>query len=82
MEMGTHDIMVVACEHCNTTSGLPIPDADRLIIGGTQDPRIFIMKLHRSDVIQMAQQGEDTPPQLVVPDLDLVVITTRDKQGL
>lgn len=30
----------------------------------------------------MTIQCEQTPPSLVVPDLDLVVITTGDKQGL
>ena len=32
---------------------------------------------HRgADVVQVAQQGEDAAPLLVVPYLDLVVITT------
>ena len=32
---------------------------------------------HRgADVVQVAQQGEDAAPLLVVPNLDLVVITT------
>jgi hypothetical protein len=30
----------------------------------------------------MAIQCKQTPPSLVVPDLDLVIITTGDKQGL
>jgi hypothetical protein len=30
----------------------------------------------------MTIQCEETPPSLVVPDLDLVIITTGDKQGL
>lgn len=32
------------------------------------------MELDRADVVEMAEQGEQTPPQLVVPHLDLVII--------
>ena len=39
------------------------------------------MELHRSDVVQMSQQREETPTQLVIPDLDLVIITTRYDHG-
>lgn len=35
-----------------------------------------------SNVVQVTVQGEQTPPGLVRPDLDLVVVTTRDEQGL
>lgn len=35
-----------------------------------------------SNVVEMAVQGEQAAPGLVRPDLDFVVITTRNKQGL
>ena len=35
-----------------------------------------------ADVVQVAQQGEETAAQLVVPHLDLVVIAARHKEGL
>lgn len=40
------------------------------------------MEENRAHVIQMAVQCEKTPPGLVVPDLDLVVIASGHKQGL
>ena len=40
------------------------------------------MKLDRSDVIQVTQEGKETAAQFVVPDLDLVVISTRYNQGV
>ena len=40
------------------------------------------MKLNGADVIQVTQEGKETAAQLVVPDFDLVVISTRDNQGV
>ena len=35
-----------------------------------------------SDVVKMAEQGEETPLLFVVPNFDLVIVTTRNKQWL
>lgn len=35
-----------------------------------------------SDIVQMTVQREQTPPGLVRPDLDLVVVTARDEERL
>lgn len=40
------------------------------------------MEENCSHIIQVAIQCEQTPPGLVVPNLDLVVVTSRHKQGL
>lgn len=40
------------------------------------------MELHRANVVQMTQQGEQATTQLVVPHLDLVVVTSGHEEGL
>lgn len=40
------------------------------------------MEEYSAHVIQVAIQCEKTPASLVVPDLNLVVVTSRHKQGL
>lgn len=41
-----------------------------------------MMEEHRSHVVQMTIEREQTPPSLVAPDLDLVVITAGHEEGL
>ena len=98
MELGAHDVVVVAGEHADALPTLPVPDPHRLVVGGGQDPGVLVVEHGRPDVVKMAQQGEDAPPLLVIPDLenrslkifniivgfylDLVVISSRDKEGL
>ncbi len=69
MKNGTHDIMVVSGENGYAVSGLPIPDSDRLIVGGTDDPGIFGMEKRRPDVVQMPEKGENASPLLIIPNL-------------
>ena len=40
------------------------------------------MEEHSADVVQMPSEREEALPLLVVPHLDLVVVATRNKQGL
>ena len=40
------------------------------------------MELHRSNVIKMAEQGEQAPALFVVPNFDSVVIAARDEKRL
>lgn len=82
MEHGTHDIVVMAGQHTDASTRLPVPHANGLIIAGTDDPGILCVELHCSDIVQVAQQREQTASQLVVPDFDLVIIASRYKQGL
>ena len=74
--------MVVPGQHTDALSRLPVPDPDCLVVTGGQDPGIFVMEHRGSDVVKMTQEGEDTSPLFIVPDLDLVVITSRHKQRL
>ena len=55
--------MVVPREHCDARAGLPVPDPDRLVVRRAKDPRVLIMELHGPDVVQMAQESEDTSVQ-------------------
>ena len=61
---------------------MPIPDANRLIVAGRDDPRVFVVEKRRSNVIQMSQQGEQTLSVLVIPDFDLVIVATADEERL
>ena len=40
------------------------------------------MEEYCSHVVQVAIQGKQTPPSLVVPDLDFVVVSSGHEQGL
>ena len=42
----------------------------------------YLMEEGCSDIVEMTQQSEETSLLLVVPDLDLVIITSGDKQRL
>jgi hypothetical protein len=41
-----------------------------------------MVKLDSSDVIQMSKKSKQTPMQLVVPDLDFVIISSRYEERL
>jgi len=36
-----HDVVIVTCQDGDTTSVLPIPNPDRLIVTRRNDPRLF-----------------------------------------
>jgi hypothetical protein len=40
------------------------------------------MKLHSADIVQVPQEGKETTTSLEIPNLDLVIITTRAKKWL
>eukprot|EP00963_Diacronema_lutheri_P008926 scaffold776_cov347-Pavlova_lutheri.AAC.124 len=40
------------------------------------------MELHGSDVIQVAKQGKQAASKFVVPDFDLIIVSTRHEQRL
>ena len=82
MELGAHDIVVVAGEDAHAVARLPIPDADGLIVRGRDDPRILVMEECGADVVQVAEEGEQALALLVVPHLDLVVVAARHEQRL
>ena len=74
--------MIVAGQHRDAVSALPVPDADCLVVAGGQDPWVLVVKHCSSDIVEMSQKSEDAAPLLVVPYFDLVVITTTDEKWL
>ena len=82
MESCTHNIMAMACKNSNNTPILPIPEPHRLIITTRNNPRQFFMELYSSDIVKMTGECEHTFLRFIVPNFDLVVITTTDEHWL
>ena len=82
MKEGGHHIVVVSGEGRDALARLPVPDADDLVVGGAEDPGELVVELDGADVIEMAEKGEKTTTQLVVPHLDLVIVTSRNEERL
>jgi hypothetical protein len=82
MKLGTHDIVGVAGEDGQAGPGLPVPNANGLIIGGGEDPGEFVVKKDGADVVQVSVESKETALELPVPDFDFVVVSTRDKERL
>jgi len=40
------------------------------------------MKVSGSNIVEMSIEGKETASSLVIPDLDLVIVTTADEQRL
>ena len=83
MKGGAHDVVIVTRQHAQATAAGKVPQAQRLIVRRTQDPRKLCgvgMKLHRANVIQMSQQSKQAAAEFVVPHFDLVVVATRYEQ--
>ncbi len=74
--------MVVACEDRDTGAGLPVPYPDGLIITCCNNPGGLMMELYCADVVQVAKKGEEATAQLVVPYLNLIVITCIQQHRL
>mmetsp|Transcript_11249 Transcript_11249/g.32344 ORF Transcript_11249/g.32344 Transcript_11249/m.32344 type:complete len:424 (-) Transcript_11249:228-1499(-) len=85
VECGAHDVVVVSRQDAEACATLEVPQPQGLIIGRTEDPwelgRVG-MELDGADVIQVAQQCEEAASELVIPDLDLVVITSGHDERL
>ena len=69
VELGAHDVVVVAGQDRDAVARLPVPDADGLVVGRRQDPGVLVVEQGGADVVQVAQQGEDAPTLFVVPYL-------------
>jgi hypothetical protein len=71
-------IVIVPRENGNAVPGLPIPNANCLVVRTTQDPRQIIrMKLDRTHIIQMSRQGEQN--MFKVPHADFIVVPATGK---
>ena len=75
MEGSTHDIMIMPCQHRHAGARLPVPDTDRLVIASTDDPWMLVVELDRADVVKVPMESEEAAVRLVVPHLNLVIIT-------
>ena len=72
MKLCAHDVVIVSGNDANAVARLPVPDANGLVIGAAQNPRILVMEKGGANVVQMAEQREEAPALLVVPHFDLV----------
>jgi hypothetical protein len=66
--------MVVSSQNRDTSSVLPVPDPDSLVVRGADHPSEFKMELYSSDVVQMAFKGVQAFFLFEVPEFDLVVV--------
>lgn len=82
MELGAHDVVVVACQTANLGTVLPVPDSDGLVIRRGKNPREVVVEEHGSDEVQVSGQSEEALTGVQGPDLDGVVVTTRDEDWL
>ena len=57
-----HDIVVVSGEDGDTRPRLPIPDPDRLIVRRRDDPRVFSVEEHRSDIVEIFIRSPSARP--------------------
>ena len=70
--------MIVSGEDGQTVARLPIPDANCLVIGTTQNPRQVVrMKFDRPHIIQVSTQR--VQDMLEIPDLDFIIISAACK---
>ena len=76
MELCAHGVVVVSGHGADERAVLPVPDSDRLIVGTGNDPWEFGVEEDGAHVVQMSVEGEETPPRLVAPHLDLVIISS------
>ncbi len=79
MEARAHDIMIVSSEYTQTSPLFKIPQSKSLIVTRTENPREGAgigVELDGADVIQMTEEGEEAPAELVVPDFDFVIVSS------
>ena len=82
MELSAHCVVIMSSHCANQGAVLPVPNPYRLIIGTRKDPWQLVVEEDRANIVQMAVEREQTPPTLVGPYFDLVVVPSRYKQRL
>lgn len=82
MELGAHDVVVVACHCAEQRAVLPVPYPDRLVVTSTDNPRELVVEEDGTNVVQVAVEGKEAAPSLKGPDLDLVVVTAGNEERL
>lgn len=53
VELGRHDVVIVAGQDGDTRSRLPVPNSDGLIVGTGQNPGVFAVEEGCSDIVQV-----------------------------
>jgi hypothetical protein len=66
---GSTYVVVVPSENANDSPCLPVPDPNGLVVRAAEDPRVLVVEHRCADVVEVAKQGEQAPPLLVVPQL-------------
>lgn len=61
VELGAHDVVVVPGKDGDTSSRLPVPNPDSLVVGGRDDPRVFPMEENSSDIVQIYHLSTSRP---------------------
>jgi len=68
--------VIMPCQHRHAGARLPVPDTDCLVIASTDDPWMLVVELDCADVVKVAMESEEAAVRLVVPHLDLVIVTS------
>ena len=71
--------MVVASQDSYAIPRLPVPNPNGLVIRCRDDPGVFVVEKDRSDVVEMAIEGEEAFSSLVIPDFNFVIVAARDE---
>lgn len=82
VELGAHDVVVVARHGAEQRAVLPVPYPNRLVVTSTNNPRELVVEEDGANVVQVAVKGKEAAPSLERPDLDLVVVTARYEERL
>lgn len=82
MEVGAHDIVIVAGHGADQRPVLPIPYPDGLIVGGGDDPWQLVVEKDGPHVVEMPVEREKFAPCGQRPHLDLVVVAAGHEEGL
>lgn len=74
VELGTHNIMVMASENRDTGSALPVPNAYGLVVWGTEDPWVFMVEDSGTNVVHVPRKSELAATKLIIPYLSQRII--------
>jgi hypothetical protein len=81
MKLCAHSVVIVTRHRANERPILPIPYPYRLVVGTRYNPGQLVVEEHGSNIVEMSIQREETPPCLIRPYFDFVIISTGNKQS-
>jgi hypothetical protein len=82
MKASGHYVVRVTSQDSYNASILPVPYAYGLIIWAWTDPRQILVEFYCPNIIQVSCQSKETLFCLIVPHLNLMIITSTDEEGL